>query len=115
MPTVRTEKLAEAQRVSACLQVDASPTRRYGGSGLGLAISQKLCEAMGGAMWAASDGLGCGSTFRWTLAARAPPPAAVRRSVDRVARTWALPTNVRPLTGMASAVNAIVRVTVQST
>lgn len=98
--------------MSACLQVDASPTRRYGGSGLGLAISQKLCEAMGGAMWAGSDGLGC---VRWTLAARVPPPAAARRSVDRVARTWALPTNVRLLTGMASAVNALGHVTAHST
>lgn len=66
-------------------------------------------------MWAASDGLGCGSTFRFTLAARAPPHAAARRSVDRVARTWALPTNVRPLTGMTSAVNALGHVPVRST
>ena len=78
-------------------QVDASPTRRYGGSGLGLAISQKLCEAMGGAMWAASDGLGCGSIFRWTLAARAPPPAAARRSLERAALARALPDDVRDL------------------
>ena len=54
------------------LQVDASPTRRYGGSGLGLTISQKLAEAMGGTMWAESGGLGCGSTFRWTIACRQP-------------------------------------------
>lgn len=74
--------------------MDASPTRRYGGSGLGLAISQKLCEAMGGAMWATSDGLGCGSTFRWTLAARAPAPAAARRSLERAALARALPDDV---------------------
>jgi hypothetical protein len=55
-------------------QVDASPTRRYGGSGLGLAISRKLCEHMGGRMWAESRGLGQGTTFRWTLACRAPAP-----------------------------------------
>ncbi len=75
--------------------MDASPTRRYGGSGLGLAISQKLSEAMGGAMWAESDGLGCGSRFRWTLAARAPPPAAQRRSLERAGRARALPDDVR--------------------
>ncbi|KAK9807567.1 hypothetical protein WJX72_002975 [[Myrmecia] bisecta] len=60
-------------------QVDASPTRRYGGSGLGLAISQKLCEAMGGSMWAESGGLGRGSTFRWTLAAKAPLKPLMRQ------------------------------------
>ncbi|EFJ44100.1 hypothetical protein VOLCADRAFT_65291, partial [Volvox carteri f. nagariensis] len=51
-------------------QVDASPTRRYGGSGLGLAISRKLCEAMGGQMWAESEGLTQGSTFSWTILCR---------------------------------------------
>jgi hypothetical protein len=55
--------------------VDASPTRRYGGSGLGLAISKKLCEAMGGQMWAESRGLGCGTCFRWSIACRTPPHA----------------------------------------
>lgn len=55
------------------MQVDASPTRRYGGSGLGLAISQKLAEAMGGHMWAESGGLGLGTRFRWTMACRLPP------------------------------------------
>ncbi|MGB3510129.1 MAG: response regulator [Microcoleaceae cyanobacterium] len=37
-------------------QVDSSTTRRYGGTGLGLAISQRLCEMMGGQMWAESRG-----------------------------------------------------------
>lgn len=54
------------------LQVDASPTRRYGGSGLGLAISQKLAEAMGGQMWAESGGMGLGTRFCWTMACRLP-------------------------------------------
>ena len=60
------------------IQVDASPTRRYGGSGLGLAISQKLAEAMGGSMWAESGGMGLGTRFGWTMACRLPPaePAA---------------------------------------
>ena len=55
------------------MQVDASPTRRYGGSGLGLAISQKLAEAMGGRMWAESGGMGLGTRFCWTMACSLPP------------------------------------------
>ena len=48
-------------------QVDLSPTRKYDGTGLGLAISQRLCEAMGGRMWAESPGLGMGSTFHFCV------------------------------------------------
>ena len=48
-------------------QVDLSPTRKYDGTGLGLAISQRLCEAMGGRMWAESPGLGMGSTFHFSI------------------------------------------------
>ena len=61
------------------LQVDASPTRRYGGSGLGLAISQKLAEAMGGRMWAESGGMGLGTRFRWTMACRLPSAEPARQ------------------------------------
>jgi CheY-like chemotaxis protein len=49
-------------------QADVSISRRYGGTGLGLAISKSLAEAMGGTMWAESDGVpGHGSTFHATL------------------------------------------------
>jgi PAS domain S-box-containing protein len=53
-------------------QVDASTTRRYGGTGLGLAIGKRLCEMMGGEMWAESEP-GRGSIFHFTVVAETTP------------------------------------------
>jgi len=64
------------------VQVDGSPSRRYGGAGLGLAISRRLLELMGGRLSVATEP-GRGSEFAFTLPLRpadadapaAPPPA----------------------------------------
>jgi signal transduction histidine kinase len=42
-------------------------TRRYGGLGLGLSIARGLVNLHGGRIWAESDGLGKGATFRVVL------------------------------------------------
>jgi CheY-like chemotaxis protein len=48
-------------------QAEAGTTRRHGGLGLGLAIVRHLVEMHGGTSHAASDGEGCGATFRVKL------------------------------------------------
>jgi PAS domain S-box-containing protein len=105
IPAERIDRLFESFS-----QLDASMTRRYGGTGLGLAISKRLCEMMGGKMWAESE-VGNGSTFHFTLPAEAasgprlPPVAAELRGkrllvvddnaanrevITRHARSWGM-------------------------
>jgi CheY-like chemotaxis protein len=57
-------------------QADGSTTRQYSGLGLGLAIVKELTELHGGAVAAASPGLGQGATFTVTLPRRAGPYGA---------------------------------------
>jgi signal transduction histidine kinase len=48
-------------------QEDDHMTRRYGGLGFGLSIAREIVKLHGGRIWAESDGLGKGATFRVVL------------------------------------------------
>lgn len=48
-------------------QVEAPDERSHEGLGVGLAIARAVAERHGGALWAASDGLGRGATFHLRL------------------------------------------------
>ena len=53
-------------------QAEGSTTRNFGGTGLGTTISKKLCELMGGSIWAESE-LGVGSKFHFELPMQIAP------------------------------------------
>jgi len=48
-------------------QIEPPNTRHYGGLGIGLSIAKGIIEAQEGSIWAESEGLGAGSTFKVEL------------------------------------------------
>jgi signal transduction histidine kinase len=50
-------------------QIEPPNTRHYGGLGIGLTIAKGIIEAQGGKIWAESEGLGSGATFKVLLPA----------------------------------------------
>lgn len=71
-------------------QADTSTSRRHGGTGLGLAISRRLCDLMGGRIWAVSRP-GWGSTFFFLLPLQEATPGEVSATtaVELEARRYA--------------------------
>ena len=49
------------------VQIEKPYTKKYEGTGLGLSLSKKLVEMCGGKIWVDSEGLGKGSTFKFTV------------------------------------------------
>ena len=68
IPTDKLQKIFEE-----FYQIEPPNTRNYGGLGIGLTIAKGLVEAQGGKIWAESEGLGTGATFKVMLPV-APSP-----------------------------------------
>ena len=53
-------------------QAKQGPERARGGLGIGLTLARRICELHGGEIEVASEGVGCGTTFKLRLPAIAP-------------------------------------------
>jgi PAS domain S-box-containing protein len=64
-------------------QADGSTTRKAGGLGLGLSIVRNIVEMHGGSVDVASEGEGCGATFRVRLPLRIVDAESVREAREQ--------------------------------
>ena len=75
------DSAAQARLFKPFMQADSSMSRKFGGTGLGLVISQRIAQAMGGALQVSSV-LNKGSTFRVIVPCQLPEIAVTAAQAE---------------------------------
>jgi hypothetical protein len=88
-------------------QADNSSTRRYGGAGLGLAVCVRMCEIMGGSIWAESVE-GIGTTIHFTIRCTIPKETPKKRQVESGTRNRSVGNRVAEHESKASRLRVLI-------